>query len=100
MEIPAGLFTKLRLFGCRKRTSSGESQREASSMDNLDSGWRIHNAIRFVTFSLSVGIRTANAYTVWQAMGSPQHPMTKQYADLKAPGQLELLTSPLWLGRD
>jgi xylan 1,4-beta-xylosidase len=33
-----------------------------------------------------------NAYTtVWQAMGSSQHPTTKQYADLKAAGQLELL---------
>ena len=39
----------------------------------------------------------SNAYTVWQAMGSPQHPTTKQYADLKAAGQLELLTSPVWL---
>ena len=39
----------------------------------------------------------SNAYTVWQTMGSPQHPTTKQYADLKAAGQLELLTSPVWL---
>ena len=39
----------------------------------------------------------SNAYTVWQAMGSPQHPTTKQYSDLKAAGQLELLTSPVWL---
>jgi xylan 1,4-beta-xylosidase len=39
----------------------------------------------------------SNAYTVWQAMGSPQHPTTKQYAQLQAAGQLELLTSPVWL---
>jgi xylan 1,4-beta-xylosidase len=39
----------------------------------------------------------SNAYTVWQAMGSPQHPTTKQYAELKAAGQLQLLTSPEWL---
>ncbi len=39
----------------------------------------------------------SNAYTVWQAMGSPQHPTSKQYADLRAAGQLELLTSPVWL---
>ena len=39
----------------------------------------------------------SNAYTVWQAMGSPQPPDAKQYARLKAAGQLELLTSPKWL---
>jgi xylan 1,4-beta-xylosidase len=39
----------------------------------------------------------SNAYTVWQAMGSPQHPTTKQYARLQTAGQLELLTSPVWL---
>jgi xylan 1,4-beta-xylosidase len=39
----------------------------------------------------------SNAYTVWQRMGSPQHPTTKQYAELKAAGQLQLLTSPEWL---
>jgi xylan 1,4-beta-xylosidase len=39
----------------------------------------------------------SNSYTVWQAMGSPQHPTTKQYAELQAAGQLELLTSPVWL---
>jgi len=39
----------------------------------------------------------SNAYTVWLGMGSPQHPTTKQYAELKAAGQLQLLTSPEWL---
>ncbi len=39
----------------------------------------------------------SNAYTVWQAMGSPQNPATEQYAALKAAGQLQLLTSPEWL---
>ncbi len=39
----------------------------------------------------------SNAYTVWRAMGSPQHPDAKQYARLKAAGQLKLLTSPKWL---
>ncbi len=39
----------------------------------------------------------SNAYTVWQGMGSPQHPTPKQYADLQAAGQLQLLTSPEWL---
>jgi xylan 1,4-beta-xylosidase len=39
----------------------------------------------------------SNAYTVWQRMGSPQHPTSQQYAELRAAGQLELLTSPEWL---
>ena len=40
----------------------------------------------------------SNAYTAWKAMGSPQEPTPEQYAQLKAAGQLELLSSPEWLG--
>jgi xylan 1,4-beta-xylosidase len=39
----------------------------------------------------------SNSYTVWKAMGSPQSPTPEQYAQLKAAGQLELLTSPEWI---
>jgi len=39
----------------------------------------------------------SNAYTAWKAMGSPQAPTPEQYAQLKAAGQLQLLTSPDWL---
>lgn len=39
----------------------------------------------------------SNAYTVWQHMGSPQKPTSQQYAELQAAGQLQLLTSPVWL---
>ena len=39
----------------------------------------------------------SNAYTVWLAMGSPQHPTAQQYRDLQAAGQLQLLSSPDWL---
>lgn len=39
----------------------------------------------------------SNSYSVWKAMGSPQHPTTAQYAALQAAGQLELLTSPVWV---
>ena len=39
----------------------------------------------------------SDSYTVWQAMGSPQHPTAEQYDRLKAAGQLELFTSPEWL---
>lgn len=39
----------------------------------------------------------SNAYTVWQQMGSPQHPDAQQYAQLQAAGQLQLFASPAWL---
>jgi xylan 1,4-beta-xylosidase len=39
----------------------------------------------------------SNSYTVWKAMGSPQAPSPEQYAQLKAAGKLELLSSPKWL---
>jgi xylan 1,4-beta-xylosidase len=39
----------------------------------------------------------SNAYTVWQQMGSPQHPDAQQQALLAAAGQLQLFTSPAWV---
>jgi xylan 1,4-beta-xylosidase len=38
----------------------------------------------------------SNAYTVWQAMGSPQSPTPAQYAQLEAAGELQSLGSPEW----
>ena len=42
----------------------------------------------------------SNAYTAWKNMGSPQSPTPEQYVQLKAAGQLQLLTSPLWIDVD
>ena len=42
----------------------------------------------------------SNAYTAWKKMGSPQSPTSEQHAQLKAAGQLQLLTSPVWLDVD
>ena len=39
----------------------------------------------------------SNAYTVWKAMGSPQHPTAAQYAQLQGQAGLELLQSPVWM---
>ena len=39
----------------------------------------------------------SNAYTMWQALGSPQHLDVAQYARLQSAGQLEAMTSPQWL---
>lgn len=39
----------------------------------------------------------SNAYTAWQAMGSPQQPTTGQYARLQAEEGLQLVGSPTWM---
>ena len=39
----------------------------------------------------------SNAYTAWQAMGSPQNPSAAQYERLKTAGQLQLRESPRWV---
>jgi xylan 1,4-beta-xylosidase len=39
----------------------------------------------------------SNAYTVWKAMGSPQHPTSEQYAELVDKAGLQLLDSPVWM---
>ena len=39
----------------------------------------------------------SNSFAAWKNMGSPQAPTAEQYAELKAAGQLQLLTSPEWL---
>ena len=36
----------------------------------------------------------SNAYTVWQGMGSPQHPTTAQQAQLESAGGLQMLVLP------
>ncbi len=42
----------------------------------------------------------SNAYTVWKAMGSPQHPSSEQYAQLQGAAGLQMLTSPEWVEVD
>jgi xylan 1,4-beta-xylosidase len=39
----------------------------------------------------------SNAYTSWEAMGSPENPSPAQYEHLRAAGQLHLLESPQWV---
>jgi len=39
----------------------------------------------------------SNAFEAWKAMGSPQQPSEKQYHELEAAGQLQLLSSPEWV---
>ena len=39
----------------------------------------------------------SDAYSAWQAMGSPQNPSPAQYEQLQAAGQLQLFESPRWV---
>jgi xylan 1,4-beta-xylosidase len=39
----------------------------------------------------------SNAYTVWKAIGSPEHPTLEQLSQIESRDGLELLTSPAWL---
>lgn len=44
-----------------------------------------------------IGETHSNAYTIWKAMGEPQHLTTEQYTELKDRAGLQLLTSPVWM---
>ena len=42
----------------------------------------------------------SNAFAAWKVMGSPQAPTPDQFKQLELSGQLQLLTSPGWVGVD
>jgi xylan 1,4-beta-xylosidase len=52
------------------------------------------NRVRIMHYR--VGQDHSNAFTVWKALGSPQHPSSAQIAKLKAADQLQLLRPPAW----
>ena len=39
----------------------------------------------------------SNAFTAWNAIGSPQSPTPEQYKELESAGELQLVTSPQWV---
>ncbi len=53
---------------------------------------------RVLSMQFRIDQEHSDAYTAWKAMGSPQSPTPEQIAALKAAGQLQLLSSPEWLG--
>ena len=55
------------------------------------------NAHRVLVIHYRIDDTHSNAYTVWKAMGSPQHPTEEQYTELKGKDGLQLLTSPVWM---
>jgi len=55
------------------------------------------DARRILVLHYRIDETHSNAYTAWKAMGSPQHPTSEQYAELKSKDGLQLMTSPEWL---
>lgn len=55
------------------------------------------HAGQVLTTQFRIDSEHSDSYTVWQAMGSPQHPTPAQVEKLKAAGQLQLVSSPEWL---
>jgi xylan 1,4-beta-xylosidase len=53
---------------------------------------------RVLVEQFRIDAQHSDAYTAWQAMGSPQPPDADQIAKLQRAGQLQLLTSPEWVG--
>lgn len=39
----------------------------------------------------------SNSYTLWKKMGGPQNPSPEQYSQLVAAGELQLVSSPVWV---
>jgi xylan 1,4-beta-xylosidase len=54
-------------------------------------------AARGLSEHFRIDANHSNAFTAWQAMGSPQQPSAAQVQQLQDAGQLQLLTSPSWL---
>jgi xylan 1,4-beta-xylosidase len=53
-------------------------------------------AKRVLVKEYRIDAKHSNAYTVWKAMGSPQHPTADQYRQLLDREGLELVESPAW----
>jgi xylan 1,4-beta-xylosidase len=71
----------------------------ASPVDLVVEGLPV-NAARGLSEHFRIDANHSNAFTAWQAMGSPQQPSAAQVQQLQDDGQLQLLTSPSWLPID
>ena len=54
-------------------------------------------AERALLYHYRIDHEHSNAWEAWKAMGSPQTPTAKQYAELERSSELALLESPAWL---
>lgn len=55
------------------------------------------NVRRVLTTQYRIDDEHSDSFTVWKAMGSPQHPTPEQVEKLKSAGRLQRLSSPEWL---
>jgi xylan 1,4-beta-xylosidase len=71
---------------------AGEAAKTTVEIDGLPLG--VHRAL---LQHFRIDDTHSNAYTVWLAMGSPQHPTDEQIAELTRSAGLQLLGSPKWV---
>ena len=53
--------------------------------------------VRVLAEHFRIDATHSNAFEAWKAMGSPQPPSEKQYRELEAAGQLQMVSSPEWV---
>lgn len=70
-----------------------------SAQIKLDISGIPENVSRLLVRHYRIDGHHSNSYTLWQQMGSPQQPTEQQYAELESAGQLQTLTSPVWIDR-
>jgi len=80
------------LWDYHDAASPGDAATAAVQIDGLPAGVR-----RAFLQHYRIDDTHSNAYTVWLAMGSPQHPTDAQTAQLKQAAGLQLLASPQWV---
>ncbi|MEZ5043200.1 MAG: polysaccharide deacetylase family protein [Saprospiraceae bacterium] len=52
---------------------------------------------KLLTHHYRVDGQHSNAYSLWEKMGSPKHPTSRQYSELEKAGKLALLNAPEWI---
>ena len=58
------------------------------------------NAAHVLVRHYRIDQQHSNSYTLWKQLGSPQQPTEQQYAQLESAGQLQTMTSPIWMDRN
>ncbi len=80
------------LWNYRETDLQGETAPVTLNIQHLPPG-----KTRVLVSEYRIDADHSNAYTVWQAMGSPQHPTAEQLTQLQDRAGLELLHSPAWV---
>lgn len=70
---------------------AGPSARVALSIDHIDNS-------KVLIHHYRIDHEFSNSFEKWKAMGKPQQVTAQQYRQLEQSGQLQLYTSPQWMG--